>query len=112
MPRGTVCVSHTAFERLSSGLFRTLTPPSRFLVFLFLSRTLNIIRRRYDVHYGARSIKHEVERRVVNQLALAAERGGLPRGCAVLLGAAAGRLTLAVRRPHQPDFQPLDLAEL
>lgn len=64
------------------------------------------------MHYGARSIKHEVERRVVNQLALAAERGGLPRGCAVLLGAAAGRLTLAVRRPHQPDFQPLDLAEL
>lgn len=27
----------------------------------------------YNVHYGARSIKHEVERRVVNQLAAAHE---------------------------------------
>jgi ATP-dependent Clp protease ATP-binding subunit ClpB len=31
----------------------------------------------YDVHYGARSIKYEVERRVVNQLAAAHERGQL-----------------------------------
>jgi ATP-dependent Clp protease ATP-binding subunit ClpB len=29
----------------------------------------------YDSHYGARSIKYEVERRVVNQLAAAHERG-------------------------------------
>ncbi|XP_063231902.1 mitochondrial disaggregase-like isoform X2 [Bacillus rossius redtenbacheri] len=29
----------------------------------------------YDVHYGARSIRYEVERRVVNQLAAAHERG-------------------------------------
>lgn len=29
----------------------------------------------YDAHYGARSIKYEVERRVVNQLAAAHERG-------------------------------------
>lgn len=29
----------------------------------------------YDVHYGARSIKYEVERRVINQLAAAHERG-------------------------------------
>ena len=27
----------------------------------------------YNVHYGARSIKHEVERRVINQLAFAHE---------------------------------------
>lgn len=31
----------------------------------------------YDAHYGARSIKYEVERRVVNQLAAAHERGQL-----------------------------------
>ncbi|XP_063379756.1 mitochondrial disaggregase-like [Cydia fagiglandana] len=64
----------------------------------------------YDVHYGARSIKHEVERRLVNQLALAAERGALARGCCVLVTAAAGRLALAVRAPRQTDYTPLDLA--
>ncbi|KAK7867768.1 hypothetical protein R5R35_002267 [Gryllus longicercus] len=37
----------------------------------------------YDVHYGARSIKYEVERRVVNQLASAHERGLIGRGSAV-----------------------------
>ncbi|XP_036247643.1 caseinolytic peptidase B protein homolog isoform X2 [Molothrus ater] len=35
----------------------------------------------YNLHYGARSIKHEVERRVVNQLAAAYEQDLLPRGC-------------------------------
>ncbi|PZC79052.1 hypothetical protein B5X24_HaOG216867 [Helicoverpa armigera] len=64
----------------------------------------------YDVHYGARSIKHEVERRVVNQIALAAERGALARGCAVLLTERAGRVALAVRRPPDQDYTPLDLA--
>lgn len=37
----------------------------------------------YHVHYGARSIKYEVERRVVNQLAAAYEQDLLPRGCTV-----------------------------
>ncbi|XP_028177178.1 caseinolytic peptidase B protein homolog isoform X3 [Ostrinia furnacalis] len=63
----------------------------------------------YDVHYGARSIKHEVERRVVNQIALAAERGALARGCSVLLTERAGRVALAVRRPPSPDYTPVDL---
>ncbi|CAK1578875.1 unnamed protein product [Parnassius mnemosyne] len=66
----------------------------------------------YDVHYGARSIKHEVERRVVNQIALAAERGALGRGCALLLSARAGRLQLAVRRPAADHYEPLHLAAL
>ncbi|CAH0669428.1 unnamed protein product [Spodoptera exigua] len=66
----------------------------------------------YDVHYGARSIKHEVERRVVNQIALAAERGALARGCGVLLTERAGRVALAVRRPHDADYTPIDLAAL
>uniref|UniRef100_A0A2K5PG44 Uncharacterized protein n=1 Tax=Cebus imitator TaxID=2715852 RepID=A0A2K5PG44_CEBIM len=35
----------------------------------------------YNVHYGARSIKHEVERPVVNQLAAAYEQDLLPGGC-------------------------------
>ncbi|XP_044729469.1 caseinolytic peptidase B protein homolog [Chrysoperla carnea] len=37
----------------------------------------------YDVHYGARSIKYEVERRVVNQLAAAHERGIIGKGSSV-----------------------------
>ncbi|XP_059059514.1 mitochondrial disaggregase-like [Achroia grisella] len=64
----------------------------------------------YDVHYGARSIKHEVERRVVNQIALAAERGALGRGCSVLLTERGGRVALAVRTPPSADYTPLDLA--
>lgn len=35
----------------------------------------------YDVHYGARSIKHEVERRVVSQVALAHEHRLIEPGC-------------------------------
>ncbi|XP_032365943.1 caseinolytic peptidase B protein homolog [Etheostoma spectabile] len=39
----------------------------------------------YNMHYGARSIKHEVERRVVNQLAAAYEQELLPKGCTLRL---------------------------
>lgn len=39
----------------------------------------------YDVHYGARSIKYEVERRVVSQLAAAHERGVIGTGSSVVL---------------------------
>ncbi|OXU21902.1 hypothetical protein TSAR_002413 [Trichomalopsis sarcophagae] len=48
---------------------------------------LSVLADGYDAHYGARSIKHEVERRVVNQLAAAHERGQLDPGCCVLLKA-------------------------
>ncbi|XP_063413641.1 mitochondrial disaggregase-like [Mytilus trossulus] len=41
----------------------------------------------YDVHYGARSIKYEVERRVVTQLAMAHERGLIQKGCVIKLAA-------------------------
>ncbi|XP_046852538.1 caseinolytic peptidase B protein homolog isoform X2 [Xenia sp. Carnegie-2017] len=37
----------------------------------------------YDVHYGARSIKHEVERKVINQVAAAHEQELVGSGCAV-----------------------------
>ncbi|XP_052738254.1 caseinolytic peptidase B protein homolog [Bicyclus anynana] len=66
----------------------------------------------YDVHYGARSIKHEVERQVVNQIALAAERGAVGRGSSVLLRERAGRVQLCVRAPSARDYAPLDLAQL
>ena len=39
------------------------------------SQVLSALADGYDPHYGARSIKYEVERRVVNQLAAAHERG-------------------------------------
>lgn len=39
----------------------------------------------YDVHYGARSIRYEVERRVVNQLAAAHELGLIDCGSSVLV---------------------------
>nr|XP_002129983.1 caseinolytic peptidase B protein homolog [Ciona intestinalis] len=37
----------------------------------------------YNIHYGARSIKYEVDRRVVALLAAAHERGLLQKGCSV-----------------------------
>ncbi|XP_062873222.1 mitochondrial disaggregase [Trichomycterus rosablanca] len=46
---------------------------------------LELLARGYNLHYGARSIKHEVERRVVNQLAAAYEQDLLPKGCTLRL---------------------------
>ncbi|XP_058970619.2 mitochondrial disaggregase-like [Pocillopora verrucosa] len=46
---------------------------------------LDVLADGYDVHYGARSIKHEVERRVVNQLAAAHERELISPGCSLHL---------------------------
>ena len=40
---------------------------------------LSLLADGYDSHYGARSIKYEVERRVVNQLAAAHEQGQLSK---------------------------------
>ncbi|XP_033116318.1 caseinolytic peptidase B protein homolog, partial [Anneissia japonica] len=42
---------------------------------------LDVLADGYNVHYGARSIKHEVERRVVNQLAAAQEQQLIKKGC-------------------------------
>uniref|UniRef100_A0A671VQK0 ClpB family mitochondrial disaggregase n=1 Tax=Sparus aurata TaxID=8175 RepID=A0A671VQK0_SPAAU len=46
---------------------------------------LDLLAGGYNMHYGARSIKHEVERRVVNQLAAAYEQELLPKGCILRL---------------------------
>uniref|UniRef100_A0A8C4EV10 ClpB family mitochondrial disaggregase n=1 Tax=Dicentrarchus labrax TaxID=13489 RepID=A0A8C4EV10_DICLA len=49
------------------------------------SPVLDLLAGGYNMHYGARSIKHEVERRVVNQLAAAYEQELLPKGCILRL---------------------------
>ena len=69
----------------------------------------------YNVYYGARSIKHEVERRVVTQLALAYENGQLANGSTVRLlvddnfddGEANPKLRLRIRKTAEEDFEDL-----
>ncbi|XP_065587245.1 LOW QUALITY PROTEIN: mitochondrial disaggregase [Cyrtonyx montezumae] len=51
------------------------------ITLLWDREVLDVLADGYNLHYGARSIKHEVERRVVNQLAAAYEQELLPRGC-------------------------------
>jgi len=75
---------------------------------------LSLLAQGYNVYYGARSIKHEVERLVVSQLALAHETEQLETGCAVRLyregeGEGEGRLRIKIRRGDRDDFT--DLAE-
>jgi len=62
----------------------------------------------YNVYYGARSIKHEVERRVVTQLALAHETGQLTKGASVKIlvdnfgdEATLPKLKLSIRKTAQ-----------
>ena len=69
----------------------------------------------YNVYYGARSIKHEVERRVVTQLALAHENGQLAKGSTVRLlvddnfgdGESNPKLRLRIRKNVEEDFEDL-----
>lgn len=68
----------------------------------------------YDVHYGARSIKYEVERRVVNQLAAAHEQGIIGNGCIVKLGespaseSGSGTIKLWVKLKEGAEFIDID----
>ncbi|KAB7500216.1 Caseinolytic peptidase B-like protein [Armadillidium nasatum] len=48
---------------------------------------LDVLADGYNVYYGARSVKHEVERRVINQLALAYEYGLIKNGSSVFISA-------------------------
>ena len=50
-------------------------------------KALEFLVRGYDINYGARSIKHEVERRVVNQLAVAHEYSLIQNGSHILITA-------------------------
>nr|CAD7567664.1 unnamed protein product [Timema californicum] len=72
----------------------------------------------YDVHYGARSIKYEVERRVVNQLAAAHERGAIGNGSTVWLVAhwpatetEVPVIKLRVKAPGVKEFIDIDEEE-
>ncbi|XP_050830240.1 caseinolytic peptidase B protein homolog isoform X2 [Serinus canaria] len=51
------------------------------ITLLWDREVMDVLADGYNLHYGARSIKHEVERRVVNQLAAAYEQDLLPQGC-------------------------------
>ncbi|KAF5285002.1 hypothetical protein FQR65_LT02314 [Abscondita terminalis] len=68
----------------------------------------------YDVNYGARSIKYEVERRVVNQIAAAHERGLLGKGSTIMVSVKwpemsdAKQVKLKVRRKGLKDFVDID----
>lgn len=67
----------------------------------------------YDVHYGARSIKYEVERRVVNQLAAAHEKGDIGKGFQVQLFALwpdasdSGVVRLRAKGPGSKNYKDL-----
>ena len=71
---------------------------------------LSLLSEGYNVYYGARSIKHEVERLVVSQLALAHETDQLEPGCAVrLYRDGEGKLRIKIKKGEKDDFT--DLAE-
>jgi ATP-dependent Clp protease ATP-binding subunit ClpB len=65
----------------------------------------------YNVHYGARSIKHEVERRVVNQLAFAHEHNQLRPQSTIHISASESEdtPTIRLRIQRKGDKAPLDL---
>lgn len=68
------------------------------------AEVLNVLADGYDIRYGARSIKHEVERRVINQVAAAHEQGVLPKDCKLRLVKAAA--------PHESPDAPGNLKGL
>ncbi|OQV14773.1 Caseinolytic peptidase B protein-like protein [Hypsibius exemplaris] len=70
----------------------------------------------YNVRYGARSIKHEVERRIVNELAAAHEQGLLEPGSSVRLivaepaknsRATGGKIRVLVKKANEKDFSDI-----
>ena len=60
-------------------------------MYSLLSQVVDLLAEGFDTHYGARSIKYEVERRVVTQLAVAHERQLISKGC---------RIKIAVNNPR------------
>ncbi|CAG0888056.1 unnamed protein product [Cyprideis torosa] len=57
---------------------------------------LGILADGYDVYYGARSIKHEVERRVISPIAAAHEKGNVKPGCNIVLSAPESGIRMVV----------------
>ncbi|CAG0898030.1 unnamed protein product [Darwinula stevensoni] len=77
---------------------------------------LNVLANGYNIHYGARSIKHEVERRVVNQIAAAHEKLHIIPGCSILITVDEGKgigddcaIKLKVRKKGQKEYAAVDL---
>ncbi|PIK41565.1 putative caseinolytic peptidase B protein-like [Apostichopus japonicus] len=72
-------------------------------------QVLDLLADGYDVHYGARSIKHEVERRVVNQLAAAQEKQLLHTGCKLHISVdnPSGESSLTDRQTDKQTKQPI-----
>lgn len=72
----------------------------------------------YDVNYGARSIKYEVERRIVNQLAAAHEKGLISSGSTVMVSVLwhehsdTPEVKLKVRRKGVKDFVEIEQFQL
>ena len=73
-------------------------------------RVCSVLADGYNVYYGARSIKHEVERRIVSQLALAHESDQLDRGCEVRFEVTDGdKLKMIIGKKGKDGF--VDLSE-
>lgn len=63
----------------------------------------------YDINYGARSIKHEVERRVVNQIAAAHENSLIVKGSHILITADLNQSLDDFNVIKEDDFKKKDL---
>ncbi|CAB4057823.1 clpB [Lepeophtheirus salmonis] len=84
---------------------------------LWDNRVLHYLTNGYNVYYGARSIKHEVERQVVSQLAMAHETEQLTKGSSVRLsiledqmnpGPETDKLKVTIKKDgKKKDFQDL-----
>ncbi|KTG03373.1 hypothetical protein cypCar_00038233, partial [Cyprinus carpio] len=77
---------HKDIKKSSFGVVFLFQAKQRHNITLLWERpVLELLVRGYNLHYGARSIKHEVERRLVNQLAAAFEQELLTKGCTLRL---------------------------
>lgn len=83
---------------------------------LWDKQVANLLADGYNVYYGARSIKHEVERRIVGHLALAHETDQLEKDCTVRFqvidvdeGPEKAKLRMTIKRRGKEEFE--DLAE-
>ena len=83
---------------------------------LWDKQVLDYLAQGYNIYYGARSIKHEVERRVVTQLALAHENGQLTKGSTARLMMVDNhlgsddtfpKLCLRIRKTVDEDFEDI-----
>ena len=102
--------------------------PHKFHLYLILlnlpqvwdSGVSNVLADGYNVYYGARSIKHEVERRVVAQLALAHETEQLTKGSQVRISVVRQEveeqeeteiepvLRISIKKPDQEKYVDLN----